>query len=223
METFSQRLQRFQNNSPVEFIETILNSIHNCRIPKLEIASKNQLSELLILGIHTSIETISENIFLQKGIDGFKFYLENFVDAEKDGFRFSEIAVELNDWRNIIAHQYISKLGHSFGYDYSISTGYNAENSIIILNPQIFFEQFKSAFENKSKTKRHIWDYKQSLTDDQITEAKEKFIAKFNATETRKMHKSAIQAQSAFFHKDYHLSAVVLFYSLSPRVPASTN
>ena len=35
----------------------------------------------------------------------------------------------------------------------------------------------------------------------------------FNATETRKMYKSAIQAQSAFFRKDYHLSAVVLFFA----------
>src|SRR3989338_7301474 len=180
METFSQRLQRFQNNSPVEFIETILNSIHNCRIPKLEIASKNQLSELLILGIHTSIETISENIFLQKGIDGFKFYLENFVDAEKDGFRFSEIAVELNDWRNIIAHQYISKLGHSFGYDYTISTGYRVENGTIILNPKIFFDQFQSAFlANGSKTKRKIWDYEKNIASDKIEEAKTKFLAKF--------------------------------------------
>jgi len=59
---------------------------------------------------------------------------------------FSEIADELNDWRNIVAHQYISKLGHSFSYDYSISAGYRIENGIIILNPTIFFEQFQSAF-----------------------------------------------------------------------------
>jgi len=57
-----------------------------------------------------------------------------------------------------------------------------------------------------------------------------KFIAKFNATEPRKMQKSSIRIKQTLpacrqgsFREDYHLSAVVLFYSLSPRVPASTN
>lgn len=103
-ETFQQRLQRFKNNSPIEFIETILNSIHNFYIPELQIASNNKQSNLLILGLHSIIETISGNVFLKSGVEGFKFYLENFVDIGKDGGRFSEIAEELNDWRNIVAH-----------------------------------------------------------------------------------------------------------------------
>ncbi len=114
METFEQRLQRFKSEEPAEFIETILLSIQNSFIPELVIASENRCSDLLILGIHSVIETVSENIFLKKGVSGFKFYLENFVDADKEGFRFSEIADVLNDLRNIIAHQKISKLGHSF-------------------------------------------------------------------------------------------------------------
>lgn len=180
VETFQQRLQRFQNNSPIEFIETILNSIHNFYIPELQIAAQNKQSNLLVLGIHSIIETISENVFLKKGVDGFKFYLENFVDINKDGGRFSEISDELNDWRNIVAHQYISKLGHSFGYDYSITTGYKIENGIIILNPKIFFEQFQSAFlANNGNTKRKIWDYKEIIASDKMEEAKIKFLSKF--------------------------------------------
>lgn len=179
METFDQRLLRFQNYPPVEFIETVLNSIHNYYIRELVIASENELGNLLILGIHSIIETISENIFLKKGIDGFIFYLKNFVDANKEGFRFSEIADELNDWRNIIAHQYISRLGHSFGYDYTIEIGYKIDGSIIILNPSILFEQFKSAFEAGNKTKRRIWDYREFLNQDQMEEAKRRFIQKF--------------------------------------------
>src|SRR3989344_3110987 len=179
-ETFQQRLQRFENNSPIEFIETILNSIHNFYIPELQIASNNKQSNLLILGLHSIIETISENVFLKKGVEGFKFYLENFVDISEEGGRFSEIADELNDWRNIVAHQYISKLGHSFSYDYSISAGYRIENGIIILNPTIFFEQFQSAFlSNNGKTKRKIWDYEKIIASDKMEEAKRKFLAKF--------------------------------------------
>jgi len=41
-ETFQERLQRFKNNSPIEFIETILNSIHNFYIPELQIAAENK-------------------------------------------------------------------------------------------------------------------------------------------------------------------------------------
>jgi hypothetical protein len=196
METFDQRLQRFKNNSPIEFIETILNAMYSgkvgSRLWELEVAAQNQLSDLLILGIHACIETISENIFLKKGIEGFKFYLENFVDTNKEGFRFSEIADELNDWRNIVAHQYISRLGHSFGYNYSILTGYQVENGTIIINPKIFFDQFRRAFINENvvingnaslvtggKTKRKIWDYQEIIANDKIKEAKTKFLEKF--------------------------------------------
>ncbi len=179
-ERFQQRLQRFQNNSPIEFIETILNSIHNYYIPELQIASDNKQSNLLILGLHSIVETISENVFLKKGVKGFKFYLENFVDIDERGGQFSEIADELNDWRNIVAHQYISKLGHSFNYDYEISVGHQTENGIIILNPKIFFEQFQSAFlANGGKTKRKIWNYEKIIASDKMEETKTQFLAKF--------------------------------------------
>lgn len=179
MEKFEQRLQRFKSKEPVEFIETMLLNIENFFIPQLDIASKEKLDDLLILGIHSVIETVSENIFLKKGKDGFKFYLENFVDVDKDGFRFSEIADVLNDLRNIIAHQKVSRLGHSFGFSDSIQIGYKIDGTIVMLNPSIFFEQFKSAFKKGIKTKQRIWDYAQLLSQEQMEEAKKKFIQKF--------------------------------------------
>ncbi len=48
-----------------------------------------------------------------------------------------------------------------------------------MLNPSIFFEQFKSAFKKGIKTKRRIWDYAQLLSPEQMGEAKKKFIQKF--------------------------------------------
>lgn len=179
-EIFQQRLQRFQNNSPIEFIETILNSIHNFYIPELQMAADNKQSNLLILGIHSIIETISENVFLRKGIAGFKFYLENFVDGKADGFKFSEIADDLNDWRNIIAHQYISKLGHVFGYDYALSAGYKIDDDIILVNPALMFDQFEGAFRaSGNKTAKKIWDYDKLLSVEEMEKAKEKFLKLF--------------------------------------------
>lgn len=180
METFAQRLKRFSSNSPVEFIETILNSIHNFYIPELSIASQNKQSNLLILGAHSIIETISENVFLKKGVAGFKFYLENFVDGNTDGFKFSEIADDLNDWRNVIAHQYISKLGHSLGYDYTLSVGYKIDNDIILINPTLLFDQFESAFQASGiRCAKKIWDYGKLLSVEEMEKAKEEFLRKF--------------------------------------------
>ncbi|MBU2598742.1 MAG: hypothetical protein KKC53_06200, partial [Actinobacteria bacterium] len=62
---------------------------------------------------------------------GFKFYLENFVDVVKNGFRFSEIADLLNDLRNIIAHQKIL-FSSSISYKaiYKVSIIYFSNGSI---------------------------------------------------------------------------------------------
>ena len=117
MESFDQRLNRLKNSSPIEFIETLINGQHNCTINQLEIAHQHKLNSLLILGIHAVIENLSEYIFLKRRLKGIIFYLENFVDGESDGLKFSFIAKDLNEWRNIIAHQYLSRLGHYFEYE----------------------------------------------------------------------------------------------------------
>lgn len=180
METFDQRLNRFKNNSPIEFIETLINGQHNYTINQLEIAHQHKLDSLLILGVHAVIENLSEYIFLKKGVDGIKFYLENFVDGDTDGLKFSLIAKDLNNWRNIIAHQFLSKQGHYFGYDYTINTGYIQNGDYIRFNPTIYFEQFKSAFLSGEKTKYRIHDYTKLLTPENMEKAKEKFLSRFN-------------------------------------------
>ena len=174
-ESFQKRLERFERNTPGEFILTLLNSIDNHYIPQLKNAVVNKQDHLLILGIHSIIETISEHIFLKPGKDGFKYYLENFVDIDKDGCRFSNIAKELNDWRNIIAHQFISKLGHFIIIDYLIDVGYPWNDETLHINPNVFFEQFDSAFSANGK----IWDYDKFLSPDEMEKAKIKFIKQF--------------------------------------------
>lgn len=60
----------------------------------------------------------------------------------------------------------------------------------------------------------HIMCY--TLFDDKIE------YAMFNATETRRMKKSALQPQKATFFRDCHLSAAVLSYLPSLRVSENT-
>lgn len=179
-ESFDLRLQRFQSNSPIEFIETILNSIANGFIQEIESAANNHQTNLQIIGMMSVVETVSEKIFLKSGIQGCKYYLEHFVDGKTSDLKFSNIASDINAWRNVIAHQWISKQGHSFGYDYSLATGYSVRDGIIIVNPKMFFDQFKCAFMPSSfKTNYTVWQYDQLLTEEQMQKAKTKFIDQF--------------------------------------------
>ncbi len=180
MEKFEKRLQRFEKNPPSEFAETLINGIHNFYIiNELQVANENKLSCLLVMGIHSTIETLSEHIFLKKGRKGLEFYLTNFVDGKESGRKFSKISEEINNMRNIIAHQFISKMGHSFTWDYNLKTGYKIENDIMHFNPSVYFDQFHNAFFGGDKTKYSIHDYKKLLSENEVSKAKEKFIELF--------------------------------------------
>ncbi|GAH49354.1 unnamed protein product, partial [marine sediment metagenome] len=124
METYEQRLKRFQNSSPDESISTLLNSIHNFFVStELKLAAEQKLYYLLILGIHAVAKTISESIYGKSGLAGFRFYLEKFVDGNTTVLKFSNIAAELNTWRNILAHQWIAGMGHRWSFDDQMKEG----------------------------------------------------------------------------------------------------
>ena len=82
---------------------------------------------------------------MKQGVPGFKFYLENFVDVDGagEGFLFSEIASDLNELRNNIAHQWLAAQGHVVGYDDEQKQGYRYEDDILWVNPIVYFQQFK--------------------------------------------------------------------------------
>jgi hypothetical protein len=179
MESFEDRLNRFKSGPPVEFIETLINSTHNYFIPQLRMAKEKGLESLLILGIHSVAETLSENIFGRNYLTGFRFYLENFVDGKEDGFKFSEIAEDLNNWRNIIAHQFLSKLGHFFVSDTTVEVGFKKDGEQIFFNPNIYFDYFESSFTQQPKSLKSIHNYKDLMSEDDMNKAKEKILKKF--------------------------------------------
>ena len=117
MEDKQKRYKRLSEGSPVEIIETLLNSMDNFFNREIDSAAGSELWYLVLLGDHAVALTISEGLFGEAGLSGFKIFLEKFVDKDKSGYNFSVIAQDIHNWRNVIAHQWLSASGYSFGID----------------------------------------------------------------------------------------------------------
>lgn len=173
-----QRLKRFQNGPPVEIIETLLNSIDNYfnNEISLTIDERNYQTSLLFLGIHAVALTISESFFDKKGEEGYRLFLEKFVDGNTEDKKFSKIADEIHNWRNVLAHQWLASSGHKIGYDYKMSLGWEKRNGVTFINPKIYCNQYLSAFRDGN---RKIWNYKDFLNDSELENVKNRLINKY--------------------------------------------
>jgi hypothetical protein len=179
MESYEKRLRRLSTGPPDEIILTILNSIDNFLLSELADAAKYGLYDLVILGVHGVIMTITEHIFLKSGKNGFKFYLENFVDKDEAGWDFSHVAPRIYDLRNVIAHQCLSKLGHVVGYDDQQDVGYRHEDNILWLNVPGYFEQFRAGFRGNQSTKHWLYDYRDLLDEATMETVKSEYLKSF--------------------------------------------
>src|SRR5579872_5080707 len=176
IEDKAKRLARFQNGSPVEIIETLLNSIANFYNGEIAQAADLRLWLLVVLGIHSVALTTSEGIFDKKGLTGFTFFLENFMDEDKEGFKFSDIAYQIHNYRNVVAHQWLSASGYDFGIDEGMTKGWEERDGVTYFNPKVYYETFKnSVFGRGGK----IWDYKQLLTPEAMEAAKTRLLKKY--------------------------------------------
>lgn len=177
-ETAERRLERFQNGSPIESIETLLNSIDNYFNNEIRDTISNlryPQTTLMFLGIHAAILTISEVFFNDKGSSGYKLFLESYVDNKGRTDNFSLIADDIHKWRNIVAHQWLSTKGHSLAYTYDSDKGWMRENGILYINPRVYCEQYLAAFRGGGK----IWLYSQYFTQDELEVIKQRIINKF--------------------------------------------
>lgn len=178
MESKEQRLRRFQDGPPGEIVGTLLNSIDNFyNHDEIDRAAANELWLLVILGIHSVALTITEGVFGKRGVEGFRFYLEHFVDGKTEGFNFSKIAAEIHNMRNVVAHQWLSSSMYDFALNTGISKGWEKHGDDIHLNPQLFYEAFKAGFSAHGR----IWDYDKLLTEDEHREAKDRLLKKYIA------------------------------------------
>ena len=131
------RLERLTNGSPVEIIETLLNSLSNFLNNEINQAVNADLWSLAVLGIHAVALTISEGVYDKKGLTGFKFFLEQFMDEDKDGFRFSEIAQDIHNHRNVIAHRWLTASGYAFGFDMKMDKGWEKRGNTVFMNTHL--------------------------------------------------------------------------------------
>jgi len=176
-ETKEHRLQRFQNSHPYEVIDTLTNSINNYFNNEIALTIKNgnYQSSLLFLGIHAVALTISEGLFGKTGPDGYKLFLEKFVDGDTPDTKFSAIAQSIHDWRNVLAHQWIGSIGHSIGYDYTMPSGFETRDKVLFINPRIYCEHYLKAFGAGGR----IYKYEEYLTDDEMEQVKNRLIKKY--------------------------------------------
>jgi len=174
-ESKEKRLARFQNGSPVEAIETLLNSIDNFFNNEIRLTPGNAQTSLLFLGIHAVALTISEAFFNKTGPEGYKLFLEKFVDGESDDTKFSAIAGLIHDWRNVLAHQWIGSVGHEIGYDYKMKFGWQEREGVIFINPKIYCDHYLDAFLSGGK----IWDYDKIFTETELEATKKRIIQKY--------------------------------------------
>ena len=175
MEDKQKRLKRLSEGKPVEIIDTLLNSMQNFFMGEIGSASENNLLYLVILGDHAVALTISEGLFGKVGVGGYKLFLEKFVDQAKEGFNFSEIAEDIHNWRNVIAHQWLSSSGYDFGIDLDLNLGWQKRGSITYFNPKLYHEAFNKTFSGGGK----IWKYADILDEKQMQEAKERLLEKY--------------------------------------------
>lgn len=182
-ESFNKRLKRFQDNSPVEIIETLLNSIANCFNNEiiLTVEKDNHQTSLLFLGIHAVALTISEDLLDKRGPEGYKLFLERFIDRDTDDRKFSKIAGPIHNWRNVLAHQWISRSGHEIGYDYEMDLGWKKQDGIVFINPKMYCEDYLKAFKSNGR----IWEYRSFLSDSDLEGVKSRMVEKYAKKRTK--------------------------------------
>lgn len=173
-ESYSKRLKRFQDGPPEESISTLLNSISNYFNNEIKNTPDNYQTSLLFLGIHAAILTISESLFNRTGQDGYKYFLENFVDGQSEDLKFSKIASKIHDWRNILAHQWLGSSGHLLGYNYEMKEGWKEIKGVIFINPRLYCDQYLKVFSGDK-----IWNYSSYLADKELESAKKRIIKKY--------------------------------------------
>lgn len=160
------------NGPPISAIIFLNFAISKFFNNELTLTAKNKQTGLLFMGIHASALTISEALWGVGGPTGYKMFLETFMDCSEA--RFAEVAKEIHDWRNILAHQFISKSGHNIDYDYNMRQGFIKKNGDLIINPEIYLQSYLDIF-----AKNKILEFFKSLDKTKQQEIKKRIVEKY--------------------------------------------
>jgi len=184
IQSYEERLASFEEQSPQMLINRFLDSIHSYFVLReLNRASECGVWYLLLMGIHACILTINEKVFgfeKKEGKNGFKVYLEKFVDGEQGSLCFSRYSDDIYERRNVLAHQWFGEIGHRFAFDGTIEDGIRKENDAIILNPAKYYSHFESSFRLSGYLgKQSIRNYTDNLPEEKMRQAKDRMIRSF--------------------------------------------
>jgi hypothetical protein len=147
MESFKQTLKRFTTQNDLEIFGWLTVFLQNAYVPEVRRAKESKLYHCVYLLTHAIMQMVSESMFGLRGRDGTRFYLENFVDGNTQETRFSLVADEIHDARNVMAHEGYSSLQHKIEYlDDEIREGWKKEAGSIHINPAVYAEHFEKAF-----------------------------------------------------------------------------
>lgn len=179
-ETKEHRLERF-SGPPIEIIESLLASVEsnfNNEIGSTLDDPENPKTLLMILGIHSVALTLAYGFFNKEGKQGYKAFLKHYMDGETPDTKFSTIAFQIHDWRNVITHRWFNVTGHHIGYDFDMTEGWKKEGEVVYINPKIYLRQYLRAF--KKREGGMLYRYPEILTTDEMLEgAKQRFLSKY--------------------------------------------
>lgn len=181
MESKESRLARFQNGSPHESISTLLNSIGNFFNNEIKDTMKDARepqTDLMFLGVHAVALTIAKVFWNLDGLEGYKKFLEVFIDDSNPDAKFSVVAERIHNWRNVLAHQWLGTIGHQIVYDYTSIEGWKSlQNESFSINPAIYCKAYLSAFAAGGK----IWNYESMFNEAELENIKKRIIERYEA------------------------------------------
>ena len=175
MDTFKQRLKRYTDEPAQETFGWMTMLIQSHHLPELRRARENRLYQCLYLMTHAIAHTVSETMFGYRGLTATRFFLESFVDGDPEDRKFSRIASELHDVRNVVAHEAYSSLQHSVEYFRDdIEDGWRREGNTLLINPARYGTQVEDVFLHFALSQAIA-----QLPREQALKAKYNFIAKW--------------------------------------------
>jgi hypothetical protein len=155
MQDWKDRLKSFLG-SDSEWAGYIYMTTWNDLLPEIVEAAKRHMLVMTFLGTHAAIQTVGEKVFGLEGEGATRFYLEHFVDKTSADRKYSTVASQVHNIRNIMAHRGYSKSQHFTGYDWGLPGGFAWVGDQFRINPDRYVEDFVDGSGDYAKVQRKV-------------------------------------------------------------------
>ncbi|MDB5178224.1 MAG: hypothetical protein JWN01_167 [Patescibacteria group bacterium] len=176
MEAKENRLKRLEDGSPVEIVETLLNSIDNGINREINAAASVNAWDLVFTGIHSTAVTIGTGFFSASPLTAFTQFLSTFMDGPEAGGDFSAVAGELHGWRQVLVHRWLSKRGYEFGFDLQQTAGWRRDDATVWVNPELYCQAYRAAFAAGGP----MWHWQDLFSSEEAEAVKARLLAQYH-------------------------------------------